>query len=149
MFTFGAVLEARIADQFSFTLENGILANLKDSVLQYLPGLKAASGRPEFVQPPIVLSITKEAPRAVDHLMLTQNGHTAEFAFYSWAWVKSHNSFLVIAPEPAETTISAYLYPLIRCTASLQIAWIEELYGDDARNQQPPRITFDATPRRI
>jgi hypothetical protein len=142
-------VEGDIADQFSFTVENGMLVNLKGVVLQYLLALKAAGGRPEFIQPTTSLCIHREAPRPVDHMLFTQNGHTAEFAFFSWAWVKTYNSFIVIAPEPAESSISAFLYPVIRCTTSMQIAWIEDVYGDDARNQQPPSITFDATPRRL
>jgi hypothetical protein len=53
LLTFGTVIEGRVADESSFVVERGLLVNMKQSVLQYLPGLRAAYGRPVFLQPDI------------------------------------------------------------------------------------------------
>jgi hypothetical protein len=141
---FALVISGRFIGSISFTFENGMLLGRKQSMLQYLQGLRAAKGIPEFTNPTIDIPINLDGPRPVDHIVLTQNGHTTEFAFYTWSWAIT-NSPLPERPN----LIFAHLYPILRCTASLQIAWIEEIYGDDARIQPRPIINFDATPKQL
>jgi hypothetical protein len=144
--TFGFIDDDRVLATASFCMENGHLLGMKANLLNYLASLRAAQGLPEFSQPKVDMRLA-DPPRAVDHLVMSQRMHAAEFAFYTWSWAATQMP-PIFSPEqnPAEKTISAFLHPVIRCTASLQIAFLEELYDDSARNKDAPFITFEARP---
>lgn len=148
-FAFATVISGEIVGTVSFTIENGSLLDRKANFLQYLLSLKAAEGRPEFVRSVVEVPITKAVPRTVDHIVLTQSGHTAEFALFGWSWAATQRPPQTPEPSPPEVLISAHLHVILRCTVALQIEWLEELYGDDARNQPRQLLTFDATPKQF